>query len=171
MKAFAQEQGHSRRAARREEGCAGGPHRGESQPPSESALSCPVQIQNPAVTGPANSFIHSFIQPVYGRHGAQCSGNPRIKQPSISDSWQLVGIDRSEWFGIKIRNQSRAPRWLSGLRVSDCSSGHDLTVPEFEPRVGLWADSSEPGAWLRFCISLALCPSPTPALSLSVKNK
>ena len=28
----------------------------------------------------------------------------------------------------------------------DFSSGHDLTVPEFEPHVGLHADSAEP-AW------------------------
>ena len=30
--------------------------------------------------------------------------------------------------------------------ASDFSSGHDLAVREFEPRVGLWADGSEPGA-------------------------
>ena len=33
------------------------------------------------------------------------------------------------------------------------------------------ADSSEPGACFRFCVSLSLCPSPTHALSLSLKNK
>ncbi|VFV24322.1 Hypothetical predicted protein [Lynx pardinus] len=46
--------------------------------------------------------------------------------------------------------------------------GHDLAVREFEPRVGLWADGSEPGACFRFCVSLSLCPSPVHALSLSV---
>ena len=35
--------------------------------------------------------------------------------------------------------------------ASDFGSGHDLTVREFEPRVGLWADSSEPGACFGFC--------------------
>ena len=30
--------------------------------------------------------------------------------------------------------------------ASDLGSGHDLVVCEFEPRVGLCADSSEPGA-------------------------
>ena len=30
--------------------------------------------------------------------------------------------------------------------ASDFGSGHDLTVCEFEPRVGLRADGSEPGA-------------------------
>ena len=39
---------------------------------------------------------------------------------------------------------------------------------EFEPRVRLWADGSEPGACFRFCVSLSLCPSPVHALSLSV---
>ena len=46
--------------------------------------------------------------------------------------------------------------------------GHDLAVREFEPRVRLWADGSEPGAYFRFCVSLSLCPSPVHALSLSV---
>ena len=46
--------------------------------------------------------------------------------------------------------------------------GHDLAVREFEPRVRLWADGSEPGACFRFCVSLSLCPSPVRGLSLSV---
>ena len=44
-------------------------------------------------------------------------------------------------------------------------SGHDLTVCDFEPRVRLCADSSDPGACFGFCVSLSLCLSP--ALSLS----
>ena len=52
--------------------------------------------------------------------------------------------------------------------ASDFSSGHDLAVREFEPRVRLWADGSEPGTCFRFCVSLSLCPSPVRALSLSV---
>ena len=55
--------------------------------------------------------------------------------------------------------------------VSDFGSGHDLTVREFEPRVRLCADSSEPGAYFRFCGSLSLCPSPAHVLSLSKINK
>ena len=49
--------------------------------------------------------------------------------------------------------------------ASDFSSGHDLPVHEFEPRVGLGADSSESGAALD-SVSLSLCPCPTQALSL-----
>ena len=52
--------------------------------------------------------------------------------------------------------------------ASDFGSGHDLMVCEFEPRIGLCADGSEPGARFGFCVSLSLCPSPVHALSLSV---
>ena len=41
-------------------------------------------------------------------------------------------------------------------RASDFGSGHDLTVHEFEPRVGLCADLSEPGACFGFCVCLYL---------------
>ena len=64
-----------------------------------------------------------------------------------------------------------APGWRSRLSVR-LQPGHDHSVREFEPRVRLWADGSEPGACFRFCVSLSLCPSPVHALSLSVpKNK
>ena len=53
-------------------------------------------------------------------------------------------------------------------QASDFGSGHNLTVLEFEPRIGLCADCSEPGACFRFCVSLSLWPSPIHALSLSV---
>ena len=54
--------------------------------------------------------------------------------------------------------------------ASDFRSGHDLAVCEFEPCVGLCADSSEPGACFRFCVSLSLGPSPAHAPSLSVSE-
>ena len=40
--------------------------------------------------------------------------------------------------------------------ASDFGSGHDLAVREFEPHVGLCADSSEPGACFGFILSLSL---------------
>ena len=49
----------------------------------------------------------------------------------------------------------------------DCGSGHRLTVREFEPHVGLCADSMET-AWDSLSPSLSLCPSPL-VLSLSLK--
>ena len=55
--------------------------------------------------------------------------------------------------------------------ASDFGSGHDLTVCEFKPCVGLCADSSEPGACcFGFCVSLSLCPSPVHALSQKLVN-
>ena len=49
----------------------------------------------------------------------------------------------------------------------DFSSGHDITVHEFEPHIGLCADSAEP-AWDPLSPSL----SASPLLSLSkIKNK
>uniref|UniRef100_A0ABI7WM50 protein-tyrosine-phosphatase n=1 Tax=Felis catus TaxID=9685 RepID=A0ABI7WM50_FELCA len=46
----------------------------------------------------------------------------------------------------------RGAWWLNRLS----GSGHDLPVRGFEPRVGLCADSSEPGACFGFCLSLSL---------------
>ena len=54
--------------------------------------------------------------------------------------------------------------------ASDFGSGHDLTVREFEPRIGLWADGSEPGACFRFCVSLSLSAPPPFMLCLSVSK-
>ncbi|XP_049509020.1 nucleoporin Nup43 isoform X2 [Panthera uncia] len=68
---------------------------------------------------------------------------------------------------LKAHEAERAPGWHSRLGVR-LQPGHDLTVREFEPRVGLWADGSEPGACFQFCVSLSLCPSPVHVLSLSV---
>ena len=53
--------------------------------------------------------------------------------------------------------------------ASDFSSGHELTVREFEPRVGLCADSSEPGAFFGFCVSLSAPPLLMLCLSQSQK--
>ena len=58
------------------------------------------------------------------------------------------------------------PGWLS-----DFGSGHDLAGSLVQPRIGLCAESSDPGACFRFCVLLSLCPSPADALSLSKINK
>ena len=52
--------------------------------------------------------------------------------------------------------------------ASDFGSGHDLAVHKFEPRVGLCADSSEPGACLGSSVSPSLRPSPAYWLSLKI---
>ena len=73
---------------------------------------------------------------------------------------------------VKLINQ--AMQGLLGGSVGEASnfgSGHDLTVRGFEPRVGLRADVSEPGARFGFCLPLS---RPLPGLcsvSFSLKNK
>ena len=61
---------------------------------------------------------------------------------------------------------------LVKLPTLDVGSGHDLTVREVKPHVGLCADNKEP-AWDSLSLSLS---APTPvslslSLSLSLKNK
>ena len=57
--------------------------------------------------------------------------------------------------------------WVAQLaNATDFGSGHDLTVCEFEPRVGLCADISESEACFRFCVS----PSMPPLLTLCVSQ-
>ena len=51
--------------------------------------------------------------------------------------------------------------------ASDFGSGHDLTVCEFEPHVGLCAHSSEPE---KACFRISLCCSPTYTLSVSLSK-
>ena len=85
------------------------------------------------------------------------------------EHWVLYGNQFDNKFHIFFKNLKKygAPGWRSRLSIR-LQPGHDLAVREFEPRVGLWADGSEPGACFRFCVSLSLCPSPVHALSLSV---
>ena len=56
-----------------------------------------------------------------------------------------------------------APGWLSRLST-DSGSGRDLAVLGFKPRVGLRADSLEPGTCFGFCVSLSLSLSAPPLL-------
>ena len=55
--------------------------------------------------------------------------------------------------------------WAPGF-----SSGHDLMVREFKPHIGLCADSSEPRASFRFCVSVSLSVPPPLMLCHSLKN-
>ena len=84
--------------------------------------------------------------------------------------WVFLRENKLEFKGNKPffkKGLCGVPGWCSRLSVR-LQPGHDLSVREFEPRVRLWADGSEPGACFRFCVSLSLCPSPVHALSLSV---
>ena len=79
-------------------------------------------------------------------------------------------LQPSAWQCIRLLSLSGCLSVSVGY-ASDFGSGHDLTVCGFEPRVGLCADGSEPGACFRFCVSLSLCPSSARTLSLSKINK
>ena len=81
--------------------------------------------------------------PMFLKHRLKISSQKTVQNRTFS------------WYKEKIR----APGWLSRVR-SDFDSGHDLTVCGFQPRIGLCAHSSEPGACFQFCVSLSLCPSP-----------
>ena len=63
------------------------------------------------------------------------------------------------------RNSRGAWVALSVKRLTSAQVMISLTLREFEPRVGLCADSSEPGAPFGFCVSLSL---PTPPLPPAV---
>ena len=94
-----------------------------------------------------------------------------VKAEEETDVRHLVEEESIEVMATNIKDKEGrmvgAPGWHSRLSVR-LQPGHDLAVQEFEPRVRLWADGSEPGACFRFCVSLSLCPSPVHALSLSV---
>ena len=59
------------------------------------------------------------------------------------------------------------PGWLSRLSVR-LQPGHDLAVREFEPRVRLWADGSEP---VSDSVSPSLSAPPPFMLCLSLSQK
>ena len=55
--------------------------------------------------------------------------------------------------------------------ASDFGSGHDLAVLEFQPCMGLYADSSGPGPSIGFCVSFSLSAPRQLMFCLSLKNK
>ena len=65
-----------------------------------------------------------------------------------------------------------APGWLSQLKhlTPDFSSGHDLTVHEFNPHMGLCSDCAEP-AWDSLSPSLSALPLLELSLLVSKINK
>ena len=67
-------------------------------------------------------------------------------------------------WGAWVAQSVEGPTSAQVMISPSVSSSPDLTLCEFEPRAGLWADSSEPGACFVFCFSLSLCPSSIRAL-------
>ena len=87
--------------------------------------------------------------------------------PQEQSKRQESEIRKATFYLNSQHNKKKSSKRQGHLEASNFSSGHDLTVHEFEPRVGLCADSLEPGARLGFCVSLSLCPSPAHAPSLA----
>ena len=81
-----------------------------------------------------------------------------LQGPFIHRAWGLL------------RKGGRVSGWLSWLSV-DFSSGHDLELHEFEPHIGLCADSWDPGACFRLCLPLSLPLPHSCALAVSKINK
>ena len=75
--------------------------------------------------------------------------------------------NRSVAFPVGNLKDTLRGAWVAQLvKCPTLASGHDLAVREFEPHVGLCADSSEPAACFGFCVWLSL---PLPCLcSVSV---
>ena len=97
--------------------------------------------------------------PWEGEHGPHLEATAVDRQVDIGlDRYRR--IDRTE-----IDNIYRGT-WVAPSVEHPTSAQVMILVRGFEPRVGLCADSSEPGACLRFCVSLFLCLSPSRALSL-----
>ena len=68
-----------------------------------------------------------------------------------------------------LRSKINRGAWVAQLvKLLTSGLGHGLSICEFEPCVGLYADSSEPGACFGFCVSVSFSPSPTCARSLSL---
>ena len=87
------------------------------------------------------------------RDGARVLGQ-MLTEPGQS---QVVSKCRSwgAWVAQSVEHPTSAQVMISQLMSSS-------------PAIGLCADSSEPGACFRFCVSLSLCPSLAYAVSLSL---
>ena len=75
------------------------------------------------------------------------------------------------WSLVLLKNYVEGLLGGSVGSASNSDSGHDLTGREFEPQVGLCADSSEAGASFGFCLPLSLPLPCSRSVSLSFKNK
>ena len=95
-------------------------------------------------------------------HFAISAASTPVNVSVHSSGMSLPGhVSKSMWLGMT--------GWLS--QMSDFSSGHHLAVCEFEPCIGLCADSSELGACFGFCVSLSLPLSHSCYVSLFLSQK
>ena len=125
----------------------------------------------------------TFLSAEHGGLTLQCEMGPRVSSrcigiacaPGISGFWSRLCCYITVWpWRSHLRSvafsKSKGGCWgARGAqsvehRTLGFSSGHDLTVCEFESCVGLCADGADP-AW--DSLSLSLCPTPARTLSLS----
>ena len=80
-----------------------------------------------------------------------------MARESRVESGRESGTRGGDWSWYWEKGKTEVEGCLGGSvgGESDFGSGHDLAVNEFEPLVGLCADSSEPGACFRFIFSLS----------------
>ena len=78
-------------------------------------------------------------------------GKKKVKdayERAVAQSSKLYVGDQQLWPSWELVRNADFQGCLGGSVgwASDFTSGHDLAVREVEPRIGLWADGSEPGA-------------------------
>ena len=98
-----------------------------------------------------------------------------LKSSFLNPCWKYVLLTMSAVFHVGMNLLKMIWNFTGCLggsvsKASDFGSGGDLTACEFQPCVGLCADSSEPGDSFWFCVLLSLCPSPAHACTLSLSN-
>ena len=100
--------------------------------------SCLTRGQRVPVPGRPLGLFHPRVELLPDFLGCACfslSGAAAPIRPASSLAWMPAGAPRSP-----------GSLWRLLIKHTDFGPGHDLAVREFEPRVGLCADSSEPGA-------------------------
>ena len=87
---------------------------------------------------------------------------------SLGDLCRPFGCEALEWAELLVLCQDASKPYLKCLdlvaqsvehRTLGCSSGHDLTVQEIKPHVGLCANGTKP-AWGSLSPSLSSLPPP-----------
>ena len=97
-----------------------------------------MEGQSPSGRGSEDAALGSIEQGLQG-------GTAHERQPGVK--W-LETLDHKGHLGGSVGRFS--------VRLRLRTTQDDLPVREFEPRVGLCADSAEPGTCFRFCVSLSL---------------
>ena len=135
------------------------------QPPCKTVWRFLKKVQN-RTTLRFSNCASGYLPNEYKNTNSKGYTHPYVDSSIIDKSQDLEAAQVS----MDSRMDKDVGAWVAQSVKCDFGSGHDLAVREFKPRVGLCADSSEPRACFRFCVSLSPCPSPARPLSLSKIN-